>query len=111
MPLIKRYPNRKLYDTEHSRYVTLDQISEMIRNGDDVKIVTTPSDDLRSYHVSSAKIKRELGWEPRYTVTDAIRELVAAFQAGKVPHSLTDPRYFNIKTMNAWLAAQQKRAA
>ena len=37
--IIKRYANRKLYDTEHSRYVTLDQISGMIRNGDDVKIV------------------------------------------------------------------------
>ena len=37
--IIKRYANRKLYDTEHSRYVTLDQISEMIRNGDEVKIV------------------------------------------------------------------------
>jgi polyhydroxyalkanoate synthesis repressor PhaR len=37
--IIKRYANRKLYDTQHSRYVTLDQISEMIRLGDDVKIV------------------------------------------------------------------------
>src|ERR1700751_5439388 len=37
--IIKRYANRKLYDTDQSRYVTLDQISEMIRNGDDVKIV------------------------------------------------------------------------
>ena len=37
--IIKRYANRKLYDTEHSRYVTLDQISVMIRAGDDVKIV------------------------------------------------------------------------
>src|SRR6201990_900686 len=37
--IITRYANRQLYDTEHSRYVTLDQISEMIRHGDDVKIV------------------------------------------------------------------------
>src|SRR3954452_6597028 len=37
--IIKRYANRKIYDTEHSRYVTLDQISEMIRHGGDVKIV------------------------------------------------------------------------
>lgn len=37
--IIKRYANRKLYDTQHSRYVTLEQISEMIRAGDDVKIV------------------------------------------------------------------------
>src|SRR5436189_265805 len=32
--IIKRYANRKLYDTEHSRYVTLDQISELIRKDD-----------------------------------------------------------------------------
>jgi polyhydroxyalkanoate synthesis repressor PhaR len=41
--IIKRYANRKLYDTQHSRYVTLDQISEMIRAGDDVKIVDNKS--------------------------------------------------------------------
>jgi nucleoside-diphosphate-sugar epimerase len=89
------------------------EIAELAKRevGDDVNIVTTPTDDLRSYHVSSEKIKRELGWEPRHTVTDAIRELVAAFKAGKVPNSLTDPRYFNIKTMNAHLAAQSKAAA
>lgn len=78
--------------------------------GPDVKIVTSKTDDLRSYRVSSAKIKRELGWEPKYSVPDAIRELVAAFKAGKIPDSLTAPRYFNIKTMNAWLAAQKKAA-
>jgi nucleoside-diphosphate-sugar epimerase len=75
--------------------------------GDDVRIVTSPTDDLRSYHVSSAKIKRELGWEPRRTVPDAVRELIAAFRAGMVPNSLADPRYFNIKTMNNHLAAKK----
>ena len=76
-------------------------IAELVKAevGDDVQIVATPTDDLRSYHVSSAKIQRELGWQPRFTVPDAIRELVAAFGAGKVPNSLSDPRYFNIKTM------------
>jgi nucleoside-diphosphate-sugar epimerase len=78
--------------------------------GPDVRIVTSKTDDLRSYRVSSEKIKRELGWEPRYSVPDAIRELVAAFKAGKIPDSLTAPRYSNIKTMNAWLAAQKKAA-
>ncbi len=78
--------------------------------GSDVKIVTSKTDDLRSYRVSSEKIKRELGWEPRYTVPDAIRELVAAFKAGKIPDSLSAPRYSNIKTMNNWLAAQKKAA-
>ena len=38
MPLIKRYANRKLYDTESKRYITLDGIAEMIRQQQDVKV-------------------------------------------------------------------------
>ena len=60
---------------------------------------TTPSNDLRSYHVSSAKIQRELGWAPKRTVEDAIRDLCSAFKAGKLPNSLTDTQYFNVKTV------------
>jgi polyhydroxyalkanoate synthesis regulator protein len=37
MPLIKRYANRKLYDTESKRYITLDGIAEMIRQQQDAK--------------------------------------------------------------------------
>ncbi len=39
MPLIKRYANRKLYDTESKRYITLDGIAEMIRQQQDVKVI------------------------------------------------------------------------
>lgn len=39
MRVIKRYSNRKLYDTDKSSYVTLDEIAEMVRNGDDVSII------------------------------------------------------------------------
>ena len=41
--LIKRYANRKLYDTQESRYVTLQQIAEFIREGHDVRIVDNRS--------------------------------------------------------------------
>jgi polyhydroxyalkanoate synthesis repressor PhaR len=43
---IKRYANRKLYDTRDSRYVTLDHIAAMVRAGDEVKVVdnTTRAD-------------------------------------------------------------------
>src|SRR5215831_20774421 len=37
--VVKRYANRKLYDTQRSRYVTLEQIADMIRGGEDVKII------------------------------------------------------------------------
>ena len=69
--------------------------------GDGVEIVVTPTDDNRSYHVSSEKIRRELGFAAKSTIEDAIRDLKAAFDAGSVPNSMTDKRYYNIRTMQA----------
>lgn len=79
------------------------EIAELVRQrvGDKVQIVTTPSDDHRSYHVSSDKIQREFGFSAQRTVEDAISGLKEAFEAGKVPNSLTDDIYFNIKRMQA----------
>lgn len=58
--IIKRYANRKLYDTQHSRYVTLDQIAEMIREGDDVKIIDNRSkDDLTSVTLAQIIFEEE----------------------------------------------------
>jgi nucleoside-diphosphate-sugar epimerase len=65
----------------------------------EIDVVTTPSDDLRSYQISSDKIAQELGFVPHRTVEDAVRDLVGAFQAGKLPNAMTDERYYNIKTM------------
>lgn len=88
------------------------EIAEVVKSvvGPDVAITTQPTNDLRSYHVDSSRIQRELGWEPRHTVEDAVRDLVRAFQAGKVPQSMTDPRWFNIKTMQAWYENMRKAA-
>lgn len=107
-----RWPSEKIDGKVYNagwQNLKIREIADLAKRevGDDVRIVTSPTDDLRSYHVSSDKIRRELGWLPRYTVPDAIRELVAAFKAGQVPNSLADPRYFNLKTMNAQLHSQQ----
>jgi nucleoside-diphosphate-sugar epimerase len=93
--------------------LTIREIAELVRSetGDDVTIVTSPTNDLRSYHISSEKIKRELGWAPRRTVRDAVGDLLAAFRAGRAPNSLTDPQYFNIKTMQAHLSRHERHAA
>ena len=64
-----------------------------------IRIETTPSNDLRSYHVSSRKIKEKLGYVPKRTIEDAVRDLCAAFKAGKLPNSLADDRYYNVKTV------------
>ena len=62
-----------------------------------IDIETTSSNDLRSYHVSSKKIAAKLGFVPRRTIEDAVRDICKAFAAGKLPNSLTDDRYFNVK--------------
>ena len=87
-------------------------VAELVRKvvGPDVQIVTTPTNDLRSYHISSEKIRRELGWAPSHTVEDAVRDLVTAFKAGLVPESMTNPSYSNIKTMQAYCAGAAKAA-
>ena len=80
------------------------EIAQMVRKvvgKDKIEITTTPTDDNRSYHISSEKIKRELGFEPNHTIEDAIRDLCDAFQAGKIPNPMDDIRYYNIKTMLA----------
>ncbi len=71
----------------------------------DIPIVTTPTDDIRSYHVNSDKIQRELGFKPRFTVEDAVRDLCKAFKAGKLPNSMQDTFYFNVRRLKEVKAA------
>lgn len=81
---------------------TVRQIADQVREtiGDErIEIATEPTDDLRSYRVDSERILRDIGFQPRKTVRDAIRDLAQAFQTGKIPNSMTDSRYYNIKTM------------
>jgi polyhydroxyalkanoate synthesis repressor PhaR len=92
--VIKRYANRKLYDTQRSRYVTLDQISEMIREGEDVQILdNNTKEDLTS--VTLAQIifeeeKRQKSFLPLHAMRHLIQsggESIQEFMAqagGKV---------------------------
>jgi nucleoside-diphosphate-sugar epimerase len=66
-----------------------------------IEVVTSPSNDLRSYHISSEKIERVLGWKPKRTIEDAVVDLCRAFRAGKIPNSMTDIRYYNVKAIQA----------
>ncbi len=67
----------------------------------DIGIVTTPTNDIRSYHINSDKIAHRLGFVPKRGIKDAVHDLSAAFKAGKLPNSLTDPRYFNVVTLKS----------
>ena len=68
--------------------------------GQDVKIVNTKSDDNRSYHVSSQKIKEILGFETKFSVKDAVSDLKNAFEKKLLVDTFENEFFFNIKRMN-----------
>ena len=68
--------------------------------GEDIKIINTKSDDNRSYHVSSEKIKEVLGFETRYTVKNAVSDLKNAFEKKLLINTFDNEFFFNIKRMN-----------
>lgn len=91
-----------IYNVGYENHTVM-RIAEMVKTvvGQEVDIVTTPTDDNRSYHISADKIRRELGFAPKHTIEDAVTDLVKAFRAGRIPDSMTDEKYFNIKMMQS----------
>ncbi len=90
----------RIYNVGYHNF-TVRQIADMVRNvvGTDVEIITTPTDDNRSYHVSSERIRRDLGFVAKRSLEDAVRDLQGAFKSNLIPDSMTDDRYYNIKRM------------
>lgn len=66
-----------------------------------IQLEVTTSNDNRSYHINSDKIKNCLGFVPKFTIADAVRDLCKAFRDGKVPDSMTDDVYYNVKRIQA----------
>jgi nucleoside-diphosphate-sugar epimerase len=70
-----------------------------------IDIVTTPTDDNRSYHINSDKIKKTLGFAPKHTIEEAVRDLCRAFRDGKIPNSFSDDRFYTVRTLKKLKAA------
>lgn len=85
--------------------IVRDVVREQFPERPPIEIVTTPSNDPRSYHINSDKIRRFLGFVPKRSVEDAVRDLCRAFREGRLPNSLEDERYFNVRTMKSIMAA------
>lgn len=88
------YENHKIIDiakivkkTVEDKYPELGEIS----------IETTSSDDIRSYHINSDKIGQKIGFFPKLTIEDAVKDLCVAMKSNKIPNSFTDDNYFNVR--------------
>jgi nucleoside-diphosphate-sugar epimerase len=84
--------------TENQSVLELAQTVQSVM-GEDVKLVASPTNDNRSYHISSQKIANILGFVPSHSISEASRDIKNALEQGLLPNSLTDERYFNIKRM------------
>lgn len=81
---------------------SVEDIAKLVRDtlGDKtIELEYTPSNDNRSYHVNSEKVKRVLGFETRFTIEDAIRDIADAYRRGLIREPFTNPVYSNIKRM------------
>lgn len=90
------YQNRSVADiAEIVRTIVAEEFPDKTPIG----IVTTPTDDNRSYHINSDKIRQVLGFKAKRTIEDAVRDLCRAFREGRLPDSIDDDRYYNVRTM------------
>ena len=81
---------------------SVSEIAHTVKNsiGEDVEIIKSKTDDNRSYHISSEKIKKILKFKTKFTIEDAVKDLCFAFDKKLLENTLTNDLYFNIKKMN-----------
>lgn len=93
----------EIFNAAYQNYSVM-ETAEIVRKvlqqeGQEIPIYTSPSDDIRSYHLSSRKLQEKLNFVPRYTIEDAIRQLRQAFSDGRLVNPMTETRYYNVKWM------------
>jgi len=80
--------------------ITREVVEQEMPQKQPIRIETAPTDDKRSYHVSSKKIARTLGYVPQRSIQDAVRDLCQAFRAGRFQgNTLTDDQFINVRTV------------
>ncbi len=90
--------NKKIYNAGYENLKVM-EIANLVKEVvGEVEVTVEETDDPRSYHVCSDKIKNELGFETKHSVKEAIAELKEAFRDGKLKN-LEDDNYFNVKRM------------
>ncbi len=84
---------------ENQKVLDIAKMVQKVIGKEGLEITVTPTNDNRSYRVSSEKIKNELGFVPKHTIEEAIIDLRDAFSDGKISNPMEDIRYYNIRTM------------
>lgn len=82
---------------------SVDAIADTVRSvvGGGVRVTSEPTNDNRSYAISSEKLARELGFQATRSIELAVADLVSAFADGRITDSMNNPKYYNIRMMQA----------
>tara|TARA_Y100000310_G_scaffold161096_1_gene161028 strand:+ start:449 stop:1429 length:981 start_codon:yes stop_codon:yes gene_type:complete len=82
---------------------TVENLAKTVKEviGEDVQLIKEPSNDNRSYHISSKKIEEELGFKTKFTVKDAVYDLKKTFEKKLFTQPLINEDYFNVKKMQS----------
>jgi len=75
------------------------QIVKTTLGDESVTLQYEPTDDIRSYHINSDRVRERLGFEPKFTIEDAVQSLAAIYRSGGLKDPMTNPFYYNIKRM------------
>ena len=94
--------NGQIYNVGHENH-SVRQLAEIVKSimGSDIKLENIPTNDNRSYHISSDKIKIDLNFECNRSIEQAVKDLKKSFETGLLPNSLNDEKYFNLKKMQS----------
>ena len=89
---------RKTFNAGYENFTVM-EIAKMVKEiiGKNVTIEVTPTDDNRSYHISSAKIEKELGLKPGHTIKDAVLDIKIAHEKGLLDWN--EINFYNVKKM------------
>ena len=101
------FPNKEIYNCGYNNF-SIDDIADIVKytlkeyehsSEKEIKITKVESDDKRSYHINSNKIFKHLGFKPKHYITQAVRDLHEAFKSGKIPNSMDDNMYYNVRRL------------
>lgn len=90
------YQNQKVKDIAN---IVRNVFERLYPKREKIKIQTIPSDDIRSYQISTAKIEKVLNFKPKRGIEDAVVDLCNAFESNLFPNPLESTYYYNVNRM------------
>ena len=101
----KKYVKNQVFNVGYQNYsinnlaLIVKKTIEKVYKRKKIQLKNIKSNDIRSYHINSDKIKKLLNFKPKYSIEHAVLELVKAFKKNKIKNSFNNDIYFNVKRM------------